>query len=642
MHSYLLFTPTAYLVHSKKAETLALSVAGCVTTCKAAVLHKQSAIKFIPSLDLHQQPAAAPAATTRDHERCVAHIVATVKQMAAVRREALHLALLHRTNAATSGILVNSKTWRQLINGMIEKGEIKQTAILCGAKQVGVIVDSSVETDGTDVSWHNFIKSRTQRQGRERLIRRPKAGRKSSVIESISQPRLKRTRHKEPSNCSSKCGRRQCETESNRIIASDCCRLQHSKEFSERLSQSQERFSDLSIELRLQLDRIFKVTAAGSLQGSREEKSKRRVGQNIPDASIRSSVPIKPLARRVIKIIVDTHRRGHASGLEVTAFEIALAVQNSPLGDVVRVSWPVVSSWLLRRGWVAFSDGKTTDSTLVLPATVILQSCNFELTSFHRFVDLFCAAEQPHIAPSCLRCLPAPKSPRALAEESFQSAFGGGHVGYMLAALRQAISFKPLSQPQPWGRWFYPLGHERSPLDVPGWISMRHLRYISSWRQAVTSDFELWTSPDCKQTHFAIRQVLRRVIFVHCLNHVGITADAIAQKRILHEYVPDLDHLEISALLLHLCDGGILRADRDVPFLSGIKHVEATIFNVPDNTLNQSEPRAVAPEQRAISALTAQAVIKTPRFFLNHDAIENFLKRDEADVLMIRKEKSTL
>jgi hypothetical protein len=171
---------------------------------------------------------------------------------------------------------------------------------------------------------------------------------------------------------------------------------------------------------------------------------------------------------------------------------------------------------------------------------------------------------------------------------------------------------------------------------------MRHLRYISSWRQAVTSDFELWTSPDCKQTHFAIRQVLRRVIFVHCLNHVGITADAIAQKRILHEYVPDLDHLEISALLLHLCDGGILRADRDVPFLSGIKHVEATIFNVPDNTLNQSEPRAVAPEQRAISALTAQAVIKTPRFFLNHDAIENFLKRDEADVLMIRKEKSTL
>lgn len=505
-----------------------------------------------------------------EHERCIAHLIATVKRLAIVDREVLHPLLMHRSNVAGNGSRVDSGTWRRLVRHMILTGGVKETKLLCGSGQVNVLLDAASDADATEALLLDFAKKN---------IRRRVAG----LPERPGEKSYNKCQYKKTLD---------------------------DKAWSDKeLGVNQQRFADSSMRLRLELDRGFKA-ATGLLPNLVPLVAPgTTVSYNIPGTSVVCSTLIESFGRHVIKTLIYMHRCGSFSGFDKAGLEVSLGAPNN---NVASSLWCALGSWLSRRGWAMFLSDETIQPSLTLPITNVLNSCDLEVADFQGVANLFCDV--------CKYDSLMLKSLRTHGKESTLNAPESGCVAFVLAASTHVNILMPLSEPRPWGSW--DLDHTSS-LDGEAWNLLRQSHLISDWRQVVTSDFELWTSPDSKHTHSEIRLALRRVIFVHCLFHVGTTADAIAKERTSGRQVLYIDHLEISALLLDLGNSGVLRADRGAPTQSNNQHLDISIFSSLRIRTGQgffeheaSKIRRVCAHQ-AVAALKEKAGPETPRYFLN-------------------------
>lgn len=505
-----------------------------------------------------------------EHERCIAYIIATVKRLAVVDRDILHPLLMHRSNVARSGSRVDGETWRRLISHMILMGGVKEAKLLCYSSQVNVLLDAASDADATEALLLDFAK--------RKIHRRVGGLPERSGEKSYNECRYNKT-------------------------------LDDKAWSVDELGVNQQRFADLSMRFRLELDRGFKA-ATGLLPNPNLVPlvtPGTTYRYNIRGTSAVCSALIKSFCRHVIKTLAYMHRCGFFSGFDKTGLEVSLGAPNN---NVPSPLWRAVGSWLSRCGWAMFLSDEAIHPSLTLPITNVLNSCNLEVASFQGVANLFCALRRHN---SLML-----KSVRTHGKESTLSAPEGGRVAFVLAASTHVNILMPLSEPRPWGSW--DLDHTSS-LDGEAQNVLQQSHLISDWRQVVTSDFELWTSPDSKHTHLEIRLALRRVIFAHCLFHVGTTADAIAKERRSSRHILHIDHLEISALLLDLGSSGILRADRGAPTQSNSQHLEVGIFSSFRPGHGSFEHKASAIRRvcahQAIAALKERAGLETPRFFLN-------------------------
>jgi len=664
-------------------------------------------------------------------QRRAAHVAATVKRLSVVDKEALHLALMHHSNGVNSGARVDNKTWRRLISQMVDNGDIKEMTVQCGEEIISILLDAALEVNGPEMC--RFATNRYERGNQERLEKESKAMRGVNNSEATGKLRIKKCRREELMPLfSAKCGdlkgdefklsftpRRfgmgvrlkgaagelrdrveELEEEPRLTTGCDGGRRKFAKSWwrsntrnlqktwsVERLELFQERFADLTIDFRLQLDHVFRTTS-GSRRGSRKKNesaqpNKRSIPietggtsipqrnmQNVskhalpfsnkhlafkitsvrpaptrtsPEAAVVAGVLITPLARHFTKILVDSHRRGCDAGLSATNWGNLIATQtlgpnsrishNLTSAELPRASWDAAASRLLRRGWAAFADGGVTNSALVLPIENIKSSCDSEVATFYGGVDFLDNTKKARDAVCQARFLPGQEGLTTCLGESLLDFPTGGHVAYFLAMARACVAFNALKNPKPWGTWSCTRVAENQ--DYVDTLFSESLSWrVASWRKVVTSDYEPWTSPDCKHTHTPIRKALRRVIFMHCLYHVGTTVHAIIENRIGDRRTPDLDHLEVATLLLDLCDCGALRVDRSAPTESryrlASRRNSLTIFD-DSHTTESTDSGETVSVQKVISALQERAGPLTPRFFANHDALKNFLEQEKLD-----------
>mmetsp|Transcript_25910 Transcript_25910/g.78050 ORF Transcript_25910/g.78050 Transcript_25910/m.78050 type:complete len:296 (-) Transcript_25910:447-1334(-) len=209
------------------------------------------------------------------------------------------------------------------------------------------------------------------------------------------------------------------------------------------------------------------------------------------------------------------------------------------------------------------------------------------------------------------------------------SANGGGHVSYLLTLCGGEIGLKTLSTSQPWGSWSCSsaYNHLREDSVICSRAPMR--QRVLSWRLVVTSDYEVWTSPDCKHTHPRVHAVLQQSIFMYCITCVGSTVNTIFNDRLQNQCKPHLDRLEIVALLLDLCDRGALRMDRCAPAepCKGQRRPRTgvTLFSQSKASRCVSLPLPTTSILQTMLAIQGIDEENMPRFFANHNTLHNLV-----------------
>jgi len=560
----LVLTSAAGLIYDKNTEAAALAT-GTTTTRDVAVEGQT------PPKALNSWPYASPKIMAKrkvtlspEHERCIASIIATVKRLAVVDRDILHALLMYRSDVPSSGSCVDGETWSRLISHMILMGGVQEAKLLCCGSQVNVLLDAASDADATEDLLLDFARKKIHCR-----------------VEGLPE--------------------RSGEFQYNKTLDDEAWSVQE-------LGVNQERFADLSMRFRLELDHSFKA-ATGLLPNLVPLVTPgTMMSYYIEGTAVVCSALIKSFCRHVIKTLLYMHRCGVFSGFDKTGLEVSLGAPNNYVPSPL---WHAVGSWLSRCGWAMFLSDEAIHSSLTLPIPILLSSCDLEVANFLGVADLFCAP--------CKQDSMMLKRLRSHSKESTSNAPEGGCVAFVLAASMHVNILMPLTEPRPWGSW--DLDHTSS-LDGEAQNVLQQSHLISGWRQVVTSDFELWTSPDSQYTHLEIRLALRRVIFAHCLFHVGTTANAIAKERRSSRHKLHIDHLEIFATLLDLVSSGILRADRAAPTQSNDQRLGVSIFSSILRPGQGSFEREAPANRRvyayqAIAALRESAGLETPRFFLN-------------------------
>ncbi|KAH8059728.1 hypothetical protein JL721_9145 [Aureococcus anophagefferens] len=79
-------------------------------------------------------------AVSADQQRRVAHVLATLRRVAIVDRSALLVSLVRRTNAINAGRKVDGKTWRRLVDRMVDRGDAAAGELACDGEADPVAV----------------------------------------------------------------------------------------------------------------------------------------------------------------------------------------------------------------------------------------------------------------------------------------------------------------------------------------------------------------------------------------------------------------------------------------------------------------------------------------------------------------------
>lgn len=533
-----------------------------------------------------------------------------------VDKGALLLAL-YRLNdqAADKPHRVDAKTWKRLIQQLVEAGELGEARVDLPNEVTGgedeppepvVVVHAAdvVAPSGPEIEI--FVSRRVAKMRDEE--------RQAAEQEAERQRRaaLKRQRHS--SQPQSTLSKRIC-----RVAAWGDERRREARNRYGRVSAGARK--DLATFLnRVALEAAEKLAARRSAsraasQMTRRPRRKRTATRTTNRPSVNGSLKpqrkappqvvgghaIAPLARSIARAVVEARRR-----------RTPCAASHVVAADVPRSSRDAACSRLLRRGWAKHATDQDDETLLELPYQAILDAGSNELRRLIGDPDFFAAARNAkgNLA-ACTTTRPA--------AFMLDNTLAGGTVALLLH--RHAAGT---------------LGLHKEEEDAVDAVPRRALpslrpaaRHADEWRHVLgDAVFNVpWYSPTSRAClDERIRAALRRAVFVTSLVRGRFTCRDLVQAR--RKSTPQLDELEVASLLFDLCDAQVLSVDRPPP---KVRQCKPTIFDE-----RQTRKEDVACESAKSLALAALADLDgptAPRFCVAPLALDAFLALEQADAL---------
>lgn len=652
-HSFLALTPEACEIYTmwEQASTTMAAKKDVVDIAEALVKPERT----VTSLDLKEPPKAAAAAAattttvttteansdkkktededktrtsfvpgkpiqhahTAERKQRAAFIVATISKHRIVDKGALLLALYRAGDQSNSKRRVDAKTWKRLIQQLVETGELGEARVevpasSCGDTEAGDVVvvlhaadvtmpgPESVEFVARRVAMMREEERRAAENEAERRHRNSKrsagsGGERSSSAVAAKRPRLAKKWDQERRRRSRE--RFSKVSEAARIELGEYLAKIAEKQQAAKRARSAE---DAAVSMPRRRKRTATTRRADG--GNSRRPTSSSIGVLRPHKKapplIVGGMQVAPLARTMARAVVEARR-----------LRVPCALSQILDSSVPRPSRDAACSRLLRRGWVKHAGGEDDETMLELPYQAILDAGTNELRRAVGDVAFFGAARK-----------------REDSYDLLDSSLGGGTVASLLSGHAVgAVSFKRVDR-RVFARRLRPLPPQ-----------VRDESCGQLWRTALgNSLYDVpWCSPETgKCLDERLRAALRRAVFVASLLKGGhfFTCRAIVEAQ--HKStVPLLDDLEMACLLFDLCDAGVLRVDRPPP----LRKISAkpTIFD--DNRTPSSFPPTSQQDKQQLHSLAMSALNdpamgpSSPRFYVTAQAIARFLALEAAD-----------